>query len=216
MIDTVIIDLDGPVLDGQLRHYQCYRDIVTERGHRAMSLERYWDMKRHRVDRRSQLAATGAEALYDTFLPAWLQRIESPSYLALDRLQPGVHDKLEEWTRMGVRLVLVTMRRDHETLAWQLDTLELRHHFDSVVAVGPIEPDVAKAAAAKSYLAPSSLERTLWVGDTEVDIAAARRVGVKVCAVTCGLRTRDFLASLRPDSLVSDMSAIHLDTSVAQ
>jgi phosphoglycolate phosphatase-like HAD superfamily hydrolase len=210
VIDTVIMDLDGPVLDGRLRHYACYRDILVERGLTPMAEDRYWDMKRNRVDRRHQLAATGADHLYDEYLTAWLDRIESTTYLALDRLQPGAVNKLDEWRRSGLRLLLVTMRRNRDTLLRQLDALELRSRFDAVLSVGPTDPDAAKADSVRPYLGVDSPKRALWIGDTEVDVRAARRVGATVCAVTCGLRTADYLASLAPDALADDVNAISL------
>jgi phosphoglycolate phosphatase-like HAD superfamily hydrolase len=210
VIHTVIMDLDGPVLDGRHRHYACYRDILTERGRTALDEDRYWDMKRNRVDRRQQLAATGAEHLYDEFLAAWLSRIESERYLALDRVQPGVVAKLDEWRRDGIRLVLVTMRHNRDALLRQLDGLALRSLFDAILSVGPTDPDVAKAAAVQPYLGMDSAGPTLWIGDTEVDIRAARRVGAIACAVACGLRTSEYLASLSPDVLANDVAAISL------
>jgi phosphoglycolate phosphatase-like HAD superfamily hydrolase len=43
------------------------------------------------------------------------------------------------------------------------------------------------------------VDRVVWVGDTEVDVAAARELGVRVCALTCGLRTKEYLVNLSPD-----------------
>lgn len=207
VIETVIIDLDGPVLDGQVRHFACYRDILTERGFIPLPQARYWEMKRNRIDRREQLAATGAERLYDEFLEAWLARIETEPYLALDRVHPGVVPKLDDWRRGGIRLLLVTMRHNPTTLAWQLDTLDLRRRFDAVLAVDPTKPGAEKAAAVRPYLEKASPDRVVWIGDTEIDIVAARGVGATACAVTCGLRTAEYLASLGPDLLVSSVDA---------
>jgi len=54
------------------------------------------------------------------------------------------------------------------------------------------------------------IHRLLWVGDTEEDIQAAHALGIKVCAVGCGLRTLEYLSSYAPDYLVPDLSAICL------
>lgn len=213
MIDTVIMDLDGPVLDGEFRHYACYRDILLERSLIPLPQTRYWEMKRNRVDRRQQLAASRAGGLYDEFLEAWLARIETEPYLALDRLQPGAVAKLDAWRRTGIRLLLVTMRHNRATLAWQLEKLGLVSLFDAVLAVDLVEPEAAKAAAVRPYLDTACPANALWVGDTEVDIGAARRVGAVACAVTCGLRTAEYLASLVPDLLLSNVDAIQLQAS---
>ena len=45
----------------------------------------------------------------------------------------------------------------------------------------------------------------VWVGDTEVDVAAARELGVRVCTLTCGLRTEEYLVSVSPDCIEPDL-----------
>src|SRR5690349_19782781 len=100
-ISACILDLDGPLLDGKRRHYACYRDILAEHGYVALPCDAYWQMKRSRIDRRAQLAASGAGAIYDLFLRAWLERIELPVYLALDRVQPGALARIARWRAEG-------------------------------------------------------------------------------------------------------------------
>ena len=45
----------------------------------------------------------------------------------------------------------------------------------------------------------ASREDTLYVGDSDVDMQTAHNAGVRVCAVTWGFRSREELASFRPD-----------------
>ena len=130
---TVILDLDGPILDGRYRHHACYQTILGEHGYRPLEIDDYWQMKRQRKDRRAQLAASGAETLYGRFLERWLELIETRPFLALDRLQPGVPTKLAAWKNQGVRLVLATQRRDRESLIEQLAELGLDSSFQHVV-----------------------------------------------------------------------------------
>ena len=46
------------------------------------------------------------------------------------------------------------------------------------------------------------LDEVLFVGDTEVDIETAKKLGVKVVAVSWGFRDETFLRSLNPDYLI--------------
>jgi phosphoglycolate phosphatase len=64
MIGTLILDLDGPIIDGRLRHYQCYSDILVEHGYKPMPVGMNWEMKRQRKDRHVQLAFSGADEIY--------------------------------------------------------------------------------------------------------------------------------------------------------
>lgn len=208
MIETIILDLDGPLLDGQLRHYQCYRDAVAQQGFVPMPLSKYWEMKRNRKDARLQLVVSGAECIIDQFLQTWLANIESKPYLALDRLQEGATSRLQEWHAAGKRLLLTTMRRHQDNLFWQLEELELRSFFEEIIVVKPTDLPRDKASGIRSFV--DDRDRTIWIGDTEVDIEAARHLGVKVCATSCGLRMKDYLASLKPDFLVADVASIRL------
>lgn len=216
MIKTIIMDLDGTILDGRLRHYQCYSDILSERGFVPMPIDKYWEMKRQRADRHKQLAVSGADNIYDEFLSSWLSRIEDKEYLQLDRLQTGAVEKISEWKASGIILILITMRNNKNNLFWQLGLFELLPLFDRVVAVGNTEAAGDKAVAVMSYVDAVDRGSILWIGDTETDINAARLIGVKVCAVSAGLRTPEYLAELKPDFIVSDLSQIELAQEIFQ
>lgn len=205
MISALILDLDGPLLDGMQRHYSCYRNILDEYGFRPIPVEQYWEMKRNRVDRRALLELSGARTLYNEFLNAWMDRIESREYLELDRLQNGVVDILSRWKRQGLRLFLDTMRNRPDNLSWQLDKLELLQFFEDVVVVGSQEDRTSKASKIRPRLTGIDVNGVVWVGDTEADVVAARELGVRMCALTCGLRTREYLVSLLPDYIEGDL-----------
>ena len=210
MLGTLILDFDGPILDGKYRHYQCYQDILTEYGYAPMPLEPYWEMKRSRVDRYQQLAASEATALYETFLREWLERIEEKKYLALDRLQDGVLDVLKQWHNSDLKLVLATMRNRESGVLWQLETMGLAPYFDEVIVTRQAQLGAGKANVVKQRVADLSATTALWIGDTEIDAEAARQLGLKICLLSCGLRTHDYLASLEPDFLVPSLKALDL------
>lgn len=208
MISTLVLDLDGPLLDGRERHYRCYSDILRAHGHEPVAADRYWAMKRSRVSRRALLALSGAAALYDVFLADWLRLIETRDYLRFDRLQDGVPGILADWKAEGRRLLLATLRTNRANLDWQLDTLGIARHLDAIVAVAGDHVAADKAAGIAPLLSAGALRDVLWVGDTEADVAAARQLGVRVCAVSCGLRTADYLAGLSPDMLEPDLAGL--------
>ena len=47
-------------------------------------------------------------------------------------------------------------------------------------------------------------KRSVIVGDTETDILAGKRFGLKTVAVTNGMRNRNFLKKYKPDVLIDD------------
>jgi len=210
MIQMIILDLDGPIIDCRLRHYTCYSQILAEHGFTPINLEDYWQMKRSRVGIKELLSASGAESITEAFKKSWLELIEQPHMLELDLLQPGTTAKLQSWREKRVRMVLVTMRRLIEPLNHELARLGLDIFLDQVIACPPALTGQAKAEQLKNTVTEISPEHCLWIGDTEVDIEAARLLGCRVWALTCGIRTENYLASLSPDFLSPDLTYVDL------
>lgn len=201
MTNTIVLDLDGPLLDGIDRHYACYRSILDELGFPPIAKERYWSQKRERSDRRTLLRQSDAEQIYDEFLARWLARIESPKMLALDRLQPAVLEILGQWRTADVQLILATMRNHRENTLCQLEQLGLLPLLDHVCITGTCDHG-GKAAAVRELLAR---EQAIWIGDTEVDIEAARQLQIPIYAVTCGLRTETKLREFGAEQVFTDL-----------
>ncbi|MDF2444976.1 MAG: family hydrolase [Moraxellaceae bacterium] len=196
-IRRIFLDLDGTLLEGRERHYQCYRNILEQAGFTPIGIDAYWDMKRAMTNRRELLALSGAEELYDRFLATWLATIESPEMLALDRVHDGAVSTLQQWKQQGLELVLITMRQDAKALDGQLERLGLQPLLDAVLVCSHIEGGAGKAEAIRRRFPDMALSRdSLWIGDTEADWTAARALGIDVVLVTNGLRTREYLDTL--------------------
>ena len=209
MIETIVLDLDGPLLDGVDRHYECYRRLLHGMGFQPISKQDYWHLKRSRIDRRSLLALSRAEACYDQFLDGWLQRIETPEMLAFDRLQPEALEILRSWRRCRIQLVLATMRNQRANTVRQLETLQLMPLFDHVCITGTCDCG-GKAAAVRRHLQHSDKEvaQAIWIGDTEVDIQAAHQLELPMYAVSCGLRTGAKLREFGAERVFGDLREV--------
>lgn len=211
MINAILLDLDGPLLDGKLRHHTCYADILTAHGYNFLDIDTYWKMKRKRISRREQLAATGAESLYDEFLDEWLRNIEKPEYLMLDRVQDGVPKILNTWVAMGLKIMLVTMRNNHSTLMQQLQSNGLFAHFSDVLVCKHADGGAGKAIQVLHHYPDIKPTTCLWVGDTEADAEAARYLGCPVWLLTSGLRTKSFLQTLQPEFISEHLDNIDIE-----
>lgn len=208
---TIVLDLDGTVLDGSSRLYACYRGILEDHGYAPVGFETYRRMRRERVDRRQQLAVSRAGAIYESFLSDWLERIEHPDLLALDRPQPGAARRLREWRGMGITLVLATLRRHPDRLEEQLARLGLAPLLDHVAVCEHRLGGAGKAREVEARVPDLYPGECLWIGDTELDVEAARALGCPVWAVTGGERTEAYLASLAPDFLSPDLESVDLE-----
>lgn len=204
----LILDLDGPLLQGRERHYRCYADIVTSLGGIPIPLEPYWRSKRAGMDRRKLLTLSAVPHAYDAFLRAWLERIEHPDYLRWDQVQPGVRETLAQWRSEGRRMILATMRQNEANLRIQLGELQLAEFFAHIIQVGIEQAGRNKAGEVRRRVPDLAVGRTLWIGDTEVDFQAARELSLPVALLECGVRDRETLAALQPDYLETDLLAL--------
>jgi phosphoglycolate phosphatase len=210
MIGILILDLDGPILETKQRQYACYREILTRHGYVPMSLDLYWQMKRAQVSLVEQLAVSNAGVLAEIFAREWQARIEQPDLLSLDTVQAGAEEKLVQWRQEGRRLVLATLRQYPAHLAAQLAELRLAGFFDSILVSAHGAGGAGKAAQVRVAVPDLTPANSLWIGDTEVDVQAARALGCPICAVTCGIRTEAYLVSLCPACVRADLQSIDM------
>jgi 2-phosphoglycolate phosphatase len=120
------------------------------------------------------------------------------------RVYPGVTEALARLRESRVRLALVTTK--HQAQAdFTVSAFGLRPFFDYVHGWAEgrqHKPHPEPVTTALAQLGVEAL-RAIMVGDSELDIEAARSAGVATCAVTYGFRPAWFLRTLRPDFLIS-------------
>jgi phosphoglycolate phosphatase-like HAD superfamily hydrolase len=206
---TILLDLDGPLLDGKNRHYQCYYEILKENEMTPMPIEQYWKMKRSCCSIYQQLAITNSESINKQYLDQWPELIESPNMLILDQVQPGAIRKLLEWKGEGIYIALVTMRNHKNALMEQLNYLSLLPYLDDVIVTQYSKGGKGKSAAVSAKYAKEILRDAMWIGDTEVDFVASQDIGCKVCLVSNGIRSYEFLSQFNPDYLASSISEVN-------
>lgn len=195
-IRKIFLDLDGPLLDGKERHYYCYRSILKKNGLKPIGIDKYWERKRARVNRKDLLSISGAEGIYDDFLASWMQIIESPAALAFDKVQDGAVDCLRRWKKQSIALILVTRRNNKQNLEEQLNRLELRPLLDEVLVCSHGDGHVKADEVRNRYRINNYQEDALWIGDTEEDWKAAVSLGCNIVLLSNGLRDEAYLRSL--------------------
>ena len=130
-------------------------------------------------------------------------------------LFPGVRAMLDELRREGRALAIVTSKarlieRDHRHYGAmvEMDRLGLAGAFDLVVGWEDVQE--SKPAPAPILFALEKLgldpRDALMVGDSHVDVTAARRAGVKSAGATWGTVARELLEQANPDYLIDSPS----------
>ena len=214
----IITDFDGPIVDVSNRYYRVYLDCLKQTklpAHqiRQLSKAEFWQLKRARVP---EVKIGLISGLNEEQAIKFAQRrkaiVHSLPYLVHDRVIPGVVETLEKLQKLGIDLVVMTMRREKE-LAAAFEKYNLARFFQSERRYClPNDYDKKtdtedKQALMKKALAELPPAADTWmIGDTEADIVAAKTHGVKVIGILSGIRDFERLEYYQPNFIVNNFS----------
>lgn len=200
----IIFDLDGPILDVSNRYYKAYVDSLKEMGSEVVSKKKYWDLKRSRVSDHDILGRTSSEHLLDEFKIKRDRLIEAKELLKFDCVWPELRETYQTLFNQ-TSTILVTLRTYSERTSWQLKNLGIYCWFDSIVSHPSSENSKerwqikADLVRRLGILNNVSCQQHIFVGDTETDILAGKNLGMKIIAVSFGIRAKYLLLPLKPD-----------------
>jgi phosphoglycolate phosphatase len=160
----------------------------------------------HDLDRSATEA--GLDALVDAMAEHYVAAVARGD--RVEHLLPGVARAAAALAEAGVALGVVT------GTARRVARAKLHAaHLDDLFPVGAYGDEADERAdlvalaidrAAAHFARPFAPETRVVIGDTTLDVAAARGVGAKAVAVATGRVTRAALAATDPDGLIDDMS----------
>lgn len=191
---TAIFDMDGTILE--TLEDMCASVNVT------MDHVGY---PRRTMDEVRRFVGNGAAKLIERCMPAGAENPRYPAALEFYRAYydahaqiktgpyPGIPELLNQLSREGVRLAVVSNKPDEAVRALT------ERYFPGVfpVAIGNRDGWATKPAPDSVYEAMCLLgarrESTVYVGDSDVDVDTARNAGLDSVIVTWGFRDEDFL-----------------------
>ncbi len=191
---TAIFDMDGTILE--TLEDMCASVNVT------MDHVGY---PRRTMDEVRRFVGNGAAKLIERCMPAGTEDPRYPAALEFYRAYydahaqiktgpyPGIPELLNQLSREGVRLAVVSNKPDEAVRALT------ERYFPGVfpVAIGNRDGWATKPAPDSVYEAMRLLgarrESTVYVGDSDVDVDTARNAGLDSVIVTWGFRDEDFL-----------------------
>jgi len=206
VFDYIFLDLDGPVLEGKYRHYQCYKDIIDVYGGDVLNIDTYWDMKRSKVSRDIILSRSNFKGSYQDFLTAWMSNIEKEKYLKLDFVKPEAIETIKQWENVSDKTVLVTMRQNRVFLINQLKSLGVYSILHEVIQCPP-----QKNNAKYESLKDKKFTSAIFIGDTEEDTNTAKMLRIKSIGITNGLRKKEFLSADYYSKEIKDINFFELE-----
>lgn len=124
-------------------------------------------------------------------------------------LYPHVREVLTQLRRDGVRLAVLTNKEGRYTQT-VLDAHQLAPLFDMVISGDSLPTKKPDPAGILKCLDQFQVvrRRSLFVGDSSIDVATARNADVSVWALPYGYNMGQPIAQSDPDRLIADCSAL--------
>ncbi len=192
--DTIIFDLDGTLLNTLEDLHACFNKAITEYGYPKRTLEEI-----------KSFVGNGIKKAIERALPSNIEECELnkivnyfKSYYEdhmLDLTKPydGIIGMLEDLKANNYKLAVVSNKYD--AAVKQLCKKYFGKYID--IAIGEStgvrkKPEIDGVMKAIKEL-NSSIDNSIYIGDSDVDIKTAKNVGIPCISVLWGFRDKDFL-----------------------
>jgi HAD superfamily hydrolase (TIGR01509 family) len=192
---AVILDVDGTLVDSNDAHARAWIEAFDEHG-----IAVAFDQVRRSIGMggdKLMPEVSGIEESSDLGQRISRRRGEIFKQKYLSDLQPlpGARALIERFRAEGLTLAVASSAKEEELdplleRAGVSDLIPHRTSSDDAENSKP-EPDIVVAAVKR---AGCDRARSIMLGDTPYDVAAARRAGIEIVAVECGGWTREALA----------------------
>ncbi|MDO3677280.1 pyrophosphatase PpaX [Paenibacillus ehimensis] len=206
MIQTVLFDLDGTIVDTNELIIQSF--LHTFEGITAEPVTREHivpNMGRPLIEQ--MMFFSGREQVDD--LVQKYRTFNIAHHDELVREFPHVRETLAKLHAAGVKLGVVTSKI-RQTTEMGLKLTELYDYFGTIVTVddvGKAKPDPEGIHKAVRELG-GDLSSALMVGDSHYDIEAAHNAGIPSVAVAWSLKGTEYLKQYKPTHIIQDMRDI--------
>lgn len=187
MIQTVLLDIDGTLIDSNDAHAKAWVEALADAGFKVD----FFEMRKrigmggdHILPEVTELSAESAKGKK-------IKKRQSEIFreMHLPHLQafPGVRELLQKMRDHGLEIIIATSasKKDLQALLEKIgieDLIEKTTSSDEAEHSKP-DPDIISAALS---LTRSNPQEAVMIGDTPYDIEAAAKAGVRTIAFTCG------------------------------
>jgi phosphoglycolate phosphatase len=197
---NIVFDLDGTLINSKFRLYKLFQDLTPKSN---LNFDEYWKLKKNKISNENILKLYfGYNQIdVDRFCSDWMNLIESPSYLSLDRGFAGVQQALEK-LHGHLNLYVCTARQLRQPVLDQLSSLNLLDFFEHVM--------VTEQRQSKEFLimngVPELCANDWIVGDTGKDIEVGKILNMKTCGVLSGFLSSAVLQKYQPDLMINSVA----------
>ncbi len=213
MFKLIIFDFDGVLVLSNEAHEKAIRRAIGRAGIKKKVLKE--DMvlhfgKPYRVVLRAVMGDEYTEEKLNLAYRYHHDIIHSGWFIRGIKPVPGLRKFLQKLREGGMKLAIAT-GNERPFLDRVLGYLNLRDTFDLTVCAEDVKnskpfPDIILKAMEFFHV---DRKETLFVGDAESDMLAAKRSGVTSVAVLSGVLNRDKAKRLKPDFIVDSVTDIY-------
>jgi pyrophosphatase PpaX len=207
MIDTILFDLDGTIIDTNELIITSFMNVLEVQGLSPLTREQIIPKMGLTLERQLQLFSG-----QDDVMPL-IQTYRSYNDIYHDEMVhpfPQVIEVIQSLHGRGIHMGVVTTKNRPGTLK-VLEMFGLLEYMDSVVTVIDVKnpkPHPEPVLKAVKELGSDPL-KTLMVGDSPVDIQAAKAAGVLSAGVAWSLKGEDELKKYEPEYMLHSMSDLY-------
>jgi phosphoglycolate phosphatase-like HAD superfamily hydrolase len=176
-----------------------------------VSKNMFWKQKRDHVKEQCLLEQSRVDKKhYGQYHEFKLSKIEDEDYLNLDSLQPDAERMLTLIRKRFQKVVMITLRRNNDSLDAQLSRMGLKKYFDIILSgfdEGSPGWKIKVDLFLNEMLGEDDSDMSgYFIGDTETDILAGKEIGLKTVTVLSGIRSRKILERYNPDCIIDRLS----------
>lgn len=203
MIDTVLFDFDGTIVDTNELIITTFLHVLKGQTPEPFTREDIVpNMGKPLVD---QLMMFSGRSVVDDLVLAY-REYNLSVHDQLVREFPYVQEVLELMHKKGIRMGIVTNKMKMTTTKG-LELFKLDQFMEVVITmdevkIGKPDPEGVRLAV---ELMQSDPDKTLMVGDSQYDLQAGQQAGVKVAGVSWSLKGEAYLNQFNPDYMLRDM-----------
>jgi pyrophosphatase PpaX len=204
-IQAVLFDLDGTLIDSIDHIVDCWQYTVrTALGYEITREEVLPTIGRHLIACFEEIAPGRGEELYQVY-----RDYEYGAHDERIKVVPGTRETLDGLKALGVPVGVVTSK-GLEVATRGLGLFDLGGYFDTLVTREDTErhkpyPDPLLVGAQRLGVAP---ERTIYVGDSSVDVLAGKAAGMLTAWVAWGADKPGSVDGVHPDYVLTSMSEV--------
>ena len=203
-MSKLFLDFDGTLVDVSERFYRIFSDFLKLKGILDVpEKDEYRKLKRRLVYDPEIFKFLGLRIEWEEYRKWKWENVEDPGYLLFDTPLCDIRDLVCKLRDKGYQVYVLTARRKPRNFWEELKRLKLHDLFDDVFITGDYSLD-SKKRMIEDIVEPEDI----IVGDSEMEIHAARSLGIRHMGVATGLRSADFLVEKGAELVLRDVTVL--------